>query len=131
LVGIRIHFGRMCISHAEYITRKFYASHLHTEAYSEERNFIFPCIAYGIYLSFYAAATKARCYKHRIELLHFFGGIVGSKVFGMNVLYFYFTLIERTGMNECFENRFVSILQLHIFSDQPNGNFRFRVTEFV
>ena len=49
----------------------------------------------------------------------------------MNVHHLYFHLVHGTCMDKAFQYRFISILQLNVFTYQTNGDLTFWIFQFV
>src|SRR5687767_3732798 len=121
----------MCFFQIKNILRKLNYRHLHTETNTKKRKFVFTCILNCGYLAIYSSVSETGCNQQTVKVLKFFCYIFVSNELTVNVYNLHFTFIYSSGMNESFQDRFISILQFYVFSDQTDCDTAFRIFKFI
>src|SRR5690606_34354177 len=97
--------------------------HLHSQADSQKRNPVFPCILYSPHLAFYSAFPKAGSHKNSVQALHGLIHFIPIYMFRMYGTHIYTDFVDRSRMDKGFQNGFIGILKLYILSYKSDGDF--------
>jgi len=106
----------------EYVPGKLNHRHLHAQTDAKERQSVFTGILNGQDFSIDTPVSKTWRYQESIQPFQFVLYIFGGNGFTVHILDNHFAFIDGTCMDESFEDRFIGILQLDVFSDQTDGN---------
>ena len=128
--GSRIDFGAVGIGISQYITGKFDRHGLHSHTNPQTRKIVFAGIFQCSKFTFHTALPESGSYDNAIHFRKLFLHIFIVKLIRKNEVEFQFAVVVSTCMHQRFNNRFVGIGQLHIFSDYRNTHFVFGIFEF-
>lgn len=96
---------------------------LHTEADTEIRYVVFPCIAGSNHHAFNTAFAEAAGNKNAVHIRKDCVRIIVLKLFCRDPLNVDSCIVCNAAVFQCFGNGKISIVQLNVFADESNGAF--------
>lgn len=127
--GVFVKFGGIGVFESAFVAGEFDGGDLHPEADAEIRDVVFASVFGGEDFSFDTAISESTGNKDAIDIAD-----DGFRTFIFNRLSFYaddldFGIMEGSGVDEGFVNRFIGVLKFDVFSGNRDGDFVFRVND--
>ncbi len=120
-----VEFGRVSILPAENVSRVFDDAALHSETYSQKRDFVFAGIFYRDALSVHAACAEAAGDKDAVSLFEKFR--IFLKILCLDAFDVDFRVVRHSSVLKRFVDRFVGVSDRDVFSDKGYCAFVFRL----
>ena len=123
MLCVEVKFGGICIFPAENVACVLDYGDLHTEADTEIRYVVFPCIAGSNHHAFNTAFAEAAGNKNAVHIRKDCVRIIVLKLFCRDPLNIDSCIVCNAAVFQCFGNGKIGIVQLYVFADESNGAF--------
>ena len=128
---VGVHLGTVGRFHTEHIACKFHHHALHTQTNAKGGHIVGAAPFQRHIFAFSASLAESGRHYHAIHTGKFFFHIAIGESLRTDVLNFHFVVAIGGGLKQRFINRFVSILQFHIFAHQPYGELLGGIAQVV
>ena len=127
-VTVMLHFRGVCTGHAKQVPHSLHNTELHTKANHQARLLLFPCVASRSNNALCPTVAVAARQQDAIVLGKLLRRIFIRNIFRVNPVQIHTGQVRNTCMGHGFRHRQIGVVKLHIFANESDGDFSFRMS---